>query len=121
MTKDCHPRATFSFVFGALGNRKILLIFIHIPVTSGMLTCVCVRGWIRSSSVCMRIRLCVYVEKQGECVSFTHRSVVARCERDGDSFRLSFSNRLDSTGHQAKGKLLYGASAFMSHRLVCSF
>lgn len=31
MANDRHSRATFSFVFGALGNRKILLIFIHIP------------------------------------------------------------------------------------------
>jgi len=32
-------------------------------------------------------------------------------EKDDESFRLPFSKRLDSTGHQAKGKLLYGASA----------
>lgn len=89
--------------------------------------------------VCVRVRVCVFVgghpffesvhARTSVClrreaggpgrVSFTHRSVVARCEKDDESFRLPFSNRLDSTGHQAKGKLLRGASAFVSHRLVC--
>jgi len=46
--------------------------------------------------------VCLRREVGGWTVSFTHRSVVARCERDDESFRLSFSNRLDFTGHQAK-------------------
>lgn len=65
----------------------------------------------------------VYVCLRGEwrgwlCVIYS--SVVARCEKDDESFRLPFSNRLDSTGHQAKGKLLYGASALCPIDLCAS-
>lgn len=104
--------SSFSKLSGKEKNRKILLIFIHIPAYPG---CgVCVRVWVRVdvrfSSVCTCTRLCVYAECGGaSCVIYS--SVVAQCEKDDESFRLPFSNRLDSADHQAKGKLLCGASA----------
>lgn len=95
----------FSFVFGALGNRKILLIFIHIPRTTGPY--MCVRGWvdIRFSNPYTRARVCVFTQRiEGlSCVSFTHRSSLdARAqERRDESFRFPFSN---STLHRLSSK-----------------
>lgn len=69
-------------------------------------------GWTSVFRECACTRVCVFTHSEssgvGLCVIYS--SAVGRREKDDESFRLPFSNRLDS-GHQAKGKLLYGASA----------
>jgi len=68
--------------------------FYTYPRAPGMY--VWVRVDVRFSRVYMCTRLCVYAESGGvSCVIYS--SVVVRCEKDNESFRLPFSNRLDFT------------------------
>jgi len=107
--KLCHPCATFFFVvFEAFGERKKpqdIIDFYTYPRTPGMYVCVGAGG----RPFFERVHASLCLRRGASCVIYS--SVVVRCEKDDESFRLPFSNRLDSTGRQAKGKLLYGASA----------